>query len=60
MYDCTTLKPSYFGTKIALLGYEELIKMKSVPKSLWLLPDGQPGAAWPVHPRQESTPGAGS
>lgn len=50
----------YFGPNIILLGYKELIKMRSVPKSLWLLSDGQPGAARPVEPGQESTSGAGS
>lgn len=60
MYDCTTLKPSYSGPTIFLLGYGELIKIRSVPKSLWLLSDGHPGAAQPVDPGQESTPGAGS
>lgn len=55
---CTTLKPSYFGLKISILGYEEM-KLSGL-KSLWLLADGQPGAAWLVDPGQESAPSAGN
>lgn len=55
---CTTLKPSYFGPKISILGYEEM-KLSGL-KSLWLLADGQPGAAWLVDPGQESAPSAGN
>lgn len=55
---CTTLKPSYFGLKISILGYEEM-KLSGL-KSLWLLADGQPGAAWLVDPGQGSAPSAGN
>lgn len=36
-YGWTTSKSSCFGTKVALLGYEELIKMRSAPRSFWFL-----------------------
>jgi len=60
VYDCTALKPSYSGPNIALLGYEELIKMRCLFPNHWLLSDSQPGAAWPVDPGQENTHGPGS